>query len=243
MPEPEQKRILTLLKALSPLWLVTLIVTLLTQPSQALPDDPAHAKAEILMEMESSPSREHFYNLALCEFQMDKLGQASLWAHRYQLQGGDADALLAKLPGIHARAPEGTEWVSIIPRWIYWQALFAGVWSLILLILAIRIITGKSRRFVIIVCSLITITGLFAGGVGLFLYPEGVDFEPRQELAVVTGEVPLRSEPFDGGGTIRANLMGSLCRINSTRGVWVNLTLPSGNSGWVRKEAVEAIVD
>ena len=237
----EKKRILKLLRTLAPLLIFGLLFLAQLQPASAYSSDPAKAKLEILAEMESAPAREHFHNLAVCEKQLENNGQAALWAYRYQAQGGNAAPLLETLPGSRAKSPEGTEWVSIIPKWIYQQLTFAGIWSTLILILTGIFVVGKFRRPLLLMSSLVASIALLGGIFGWWLYPRSVSFEPLHQLSVITASTPILSEPFEGSSEKREDAIGSLCRVNSARAGWLNLTLPSGLSGWLRKEKVEAI--
>jgi hypothetical protein len=59
----------------------------------------------------------------------------------------------------------------------------------------------------------------------------------------VTEKTPLRSHPFEGGITIRENVVGSLCRVKVTRAGWSMIKLPEGGTGWVRMADVSPILE
>ena len=89
---------------------------------------------------------EHLRDLAICEQQLGNYCEASLWAHRYQSHGGNSTKLMTGLPGYHARSAEGTEWLSKLPKWIYFQILLFGIWSLLISILTAWNIFGNKRK-------------------------------------------------------------------------------------------------
>lgn len=239
----EKKRILRLLRTLSPLLLVFLFAGSVIQPANGNDFAPEDAKTRILEDMKTGVVREHFHNLSICENELGNPGKAALWAYRYQLQGGDSSKLMIDLPGIRAREPEGTEWVSILPKWLYLQFCLLGLWSLVIVMLTVRYILGRARRTFIITFATLTGAGLLIGGIGLWLYPKGVSFEPLSELSVVTEKTPLRSQPFEGGDAARENVVGSLCLVETNRAGWAKIKLPGGYSGWVRQDDVSPIAE
>jgi hypothetical protein len=246
-PEPlqpsEKKRILRLLRILSPLLLFSISMAFLIQTSNGIELPPGEAKAEILESMKKVAVREHLHNLAICEQKLENYGEASLWAHRYQLHGGDSTKLMSGLPGFHARSPEGIEWLSILPRWIYFQIFLLGIWSLIISILTAWNIFGNKRKPFLVTFFVFTGFGLIIGITGMKLYPEGVSFEPLIELSIVTEKSAMRGLPFEGGDAIRENVIGSLCRVKTTRAGWSNIELPGGLTGWVRQTKVSSILE
>lgn len=246
-PEPlkpsEKKRVLTLLRTLSPLLLFSITIGTLIQTSKGIDHSPEEAKADILASMEAGAVREHLHNLAICELKLENYGEASLWAHRYQLHGGDSTKLMSELPGLHARSPEGTEWLSFLPKWVYFQIFILGVWSLLIAILTTWNIFGNKRKPLLVTYFVFTGFGLIIGITGMKFYPEGISFEPLRELSIVTEKTPLRSHPFEGGITIRENVVGSLCRVKVTRAGWSMIKLPEGGTGWVRMADVSPILE
>ncbi len=247
-PEPlettEKNRILNLLKSLSPVLLIGLLLTFQTLPAHALdPADPEGSKAEIIREMASNPTPEHFYNLALCEEALKNPGPAVLWAARFEAQGGDASELLNRLPGIHREKLKGTELVAILPKQLYLQLIFAGAWGVILIFTVLLLRPGKLRSIVLPVSSTIAALGLVLGISGWFLYPEPTDALPIHRMSVVTTEVPLQSQPYKGGKPTRANLVGSICHVTKTSGEWSYIQLSGGLSGWVSSESLETVDD
>jgi len=237
VPVTEKNRILNLLKQLSPLVLITLFLALQTGTSEALAQDPAKARDEILAAMASSPAPEHFYNLALCEEALGNSGQAALAAYRFELQGGQADELLKRLPGSRAFNREGTNWVSLVPKFVYQQALAAAAWALVFIL----ILRNKNLKWPLVILSLIGSLGLLAGLPGWLLYPDDVGFKPLHELSVVTSKTPIQSQPYEGGSKLRDEVIGSLSFVTATRGEWTHVELPGGLTGWVPNGAVEAI--
>jgi len=237
VPPTEKNRILNLLKQLSPLVLITLFLALQTGTSEALDQDPAKARAEILTAMEASPAPEHFYNLALCEEALGSTGQAALSAYRYELQGGDATELLKRLPGSRAFKREGTNWVSLVPKFFYQQALAAAAWAL----LFILILRNRHFKWPLFILGFIGTLGLLTGIPGWLLYPDDVSFKPLHEMSVVTSKTPIQSQPYQGGSSIRDEVVGSLCFVTATRGEWTHLELPGGLTGWVPNDRVEPI--
>jgi hypothetical protein len=244
IPDAEKNRILTLLKSLSPVLVTGLFFILQFAPVQALDNDPAKAREEVLIEIETNPTPEHFYNLALCEKELGNPRQAALWAHRYAAQGGDATDFLKGLPGIHPVERRGTEWVSILPQSTYRQLCAAGAWALAILLVAFWYRNFRGRRFLILICGVILPLCLLVGAAGWYLYPNEVSFRPRHELSVVIGEeAPLQSQPYEGGKVLRDDVSGSLCKITAERSGWVHLELPGGITGWTKRDLVEAIQD
>ena len=246
-PEPlepsEKKRVLRLLRTLSPLLIFLISIGSLIQTSKAIDHSPEEAKADILASMETAAAREHLHNLAICELKLENYGEASLWAHRYQLHGGDSSKLMSELPGSHARSPEGTEWLSFLPKWIYFQILIMGIWSLVIAILTAWNIFGNKRKPLLVTFSVFTGLGFAIGITGMKLYPLGVSFEPLSELSIVTEKTALKSQPFEGGSIIRENVIGSLCRVKATRAGWSMIKLPGGSTGWIRKAEVSPILE
>ena len=135
---------------------------------------------------------------------------------------------MSELPGFHARSPEGTEWLSFLPKWIYLQIFILGIWSRVIAILTAWNIFGNKRKPLLVTFFVCTGFGLGIGITGMKLYPEGVSFQPLSELSIVTEKTTLRSQPFEGGTTIRENVIGSLCRVKATRAGWCLIELPSG---------------
>lgn len=239
----EKKRILSLLRTLSPLLLFFLFTSCLIQPGSGSELPPDEAKKEILAGMEAGAVREHLHNLSICEKELGNFGEAALLAYRYELQGGDSSSLMEGLPGNRAHDPEGTEWVSILPKWVYFQAGVLGLWSLAIVILTAWNILDGSRKPLLLTFSSLTGVGLLIGGTGLWLYPEGVSFKPLSELSVVVRQTPMRSQPFEGAPAARENVIGSLCLIQTTRAGWAKIELPGGYTGWIREENVSPIVN
>ena len=237
----ERNRVLNLLKTLSPLTVIGLFLTFQISPLRALDQDPANARVEILALMESEPSPEHFYNLALCEKALENPGQAALWAYRFEAQGGDADEIFKGLSGIRARKPGGTEWVSVLPRSLYLQVGFFGCWALVILLVSLRLPPGKLRNRLLPACGILAGIGISLGFTLSHLYPGEISFSPLPSLSVVSKSSPLRSQAFEGGTVMRDDLAGSLCRVTAERAGWSHLILPGGLSGWVSSEAVTAI--
>ena len=237
VPVTEKNRILNLLKQLSPLVLITFLLILQTNTSQALDQDPAKAREEIFTLIGSNPAPEHFYNLALCEEALAESGKAVLAAYRFELHGGDAGELLPRLPGSRALKRQGSEWVSILPKFYYQQALAAAGWALIFIL----ILRGRHRKWPLVVLSLVGSLGILTGIPGWLLYPDDVSFKPLHQMSVVTSNTPIQSQPFEGGSAIRDEVIGSLCFVSATRGDWTHIELPGGLSGWVPNNAVEAI--
>lgn len=246
-PEPlepsEKKRVLRLLRTLSPLLLFFISMGSLIQTSEGIDHSPEKTKADILASMKTGAVREHFHNLAICELKLENFGEASLWAHRYELHGGDSTKLMSQLPGFHARSPEGTEWLSFLPKWIYLQIFILGIWSLVISILTAWNIFGNKRKPLLVTFFVCTGFGLGIGITGMKLYPEGVSFQPLSELSIVTEKTTLRSQPFEGGTTIRENVIGSLCRVKATRAGWSLIELPEGNTGWIRVGEISPILE
>lgn len=246
-PEPlepsEKKRVLRLLRTLSPLLLFFISMGSLIQTSEGIDHSPEKTKADILASMKTGAVREHFHNLAICELKLENFGEASLWAHRYELHGGDSTKLMSELPGFHARSPEGTEWLSFLPKWIYLQIFILGVWSLVISILTAWNIFGNKRKPLLVTFFVCTGFGLGLGITGMKLYPEGVSFQPLSELSIVTEKTKLRSQPFEGGTTIRENVIGSLCRVKATRAGWSLIELPEGSTGWIRGGEISPILE
>lgn len=244
IPDAERNRILILLKSLSPVLVTGLFFILQFTPAQALDDDPAKAREEVLAGMQSNPSPEHFYNLALCEKELGNPTQASLWAHRYAAQGGDAAEILKGLPGIHPVERQGTEWVSVIRQSSYRQLCAAGLWALAIFLVAFWYRNLRRRRVLLLVCGIVFPLCLFVGVAGWYLYPNNISFEARHELSVVTGEnAPLQSQPYEGGKILRDDVSCSLCKITAERAGWAHLELPGGITGWTKSDFVEAIRD
>ena len=246
-PEPlkkgEMKQVLRLLRTLAPLFLFCMCISSLIRTSQGVDLPPEVAKAEILASMETGPVREHLHNLAICEKQLGNYGEASLWAHRYQLHGGNSTKLMTGIPGYHARSAEGTELLSKLPKWIYFQILLFGVWSLLISILTAWNIFGNKRKPLLVTFFVFTGCGLGVGITGMKLYPEDVSFEPLSELSVVTEKATMRSQPFEGGDATRENVLGSLCRVKMTRAGWSKIKLPGGYTGWIRQNKVSPIAN
>lgn len=246
-PEPvapdEKNRILNLLKSLSPILLVMLFFTFQISPLQALDQNPEKAKSEILAAMESEPAVEHFYNLALCEKALDNPGQAALWAYRFQAQGGEADEIFKGLPGIKGRTPEGTEWVSILPKSLYFQIGLGGCWALVILLVALKLPPGKLKDRLIGICGFCAILGMSVGFTSWYLYPDEISFEPIHTLSVVTQPAPLRSQAFEGGNEMREDLAGSLCKVTAERAGFYHIILPGGLSGWISSDSVTDIAE
>lgn len=239
----EKKRILRLLKTLSPLLLFFIFASSLIQTGKGNNLPPKEAKAEILASMEAGAVKEHLHNLCICEKKLENYGEAALWAHRYQLHGGDSSKLMIGLPGFHARFPEGTEWLSRLPKWIYFQIFLLGIWSLVIAILTAWNIFGSKRKPLLVTFCVFTGFGLVIGITGMKLYPKGVSFEPLSELSVVTEKATMRSQPFEGGDAIRENVIGSLCQVKTTRAGWSKIELPGGSTGWIRQEKLSPIVE
>jgi len=244
-PEPvdptEKKQILKLLKTLTPLLLAALFLTFLPTTARALSSDPAAAKEEILIAMEKEPAPEHFYNLAVCEKKLGNEGEAALWSYRFQLQGGEAGPLLDLLPGTRAKKREWFDWITIFPKAIYRQVIFAGLWSLALLLLTLAGHRGRFRKGLIIFFAITTPLTLGAGSASWFWYPDEISFEPLENLSVVTAEVAMLAQPFEGSEAMRENLEGSLCKVTASRASWALVILPGGLSGWVREDGVTPI--
>ena len=239
----ERKRILKLLRTLSPLILLFIFVGSLIQTGIAGDLPPEETKAKILAAMDERAVKEHFHNLAICEKELGNLGEAALWSQRYQLHGGDNSKLMAGLPGVHARPPQGTEWLFLIPKWLYLQILLLGIWSLVIVILTAWNIFGNARKNLMITFSISTGIALVIGTTGMGLYPKGVSFEPLSELSVVTEIGPLRSQPFEGANTTRENTIGSLCRVETVRAGWAKIELADGYVGWIRQGNVSRIAE
>lgn len=244
VPEEQKKETLALLKTLAPLVLLTAFLTLLIAPLSALPTDPAGAKKSLLQDLETQPSPELLFNLALCEKALDRPGHAALWAYRYQAQGGDATELLQSLPGLRALPPEGTAWLTHFRPSFYQQFLAAAAWAAVLFVLFFFSLTNarptRRRRILVTTGFLALFTGLI-GGLGLYFYPTEISARPLSQLSVITEDIPLQSQPFDGGRIVRESLVGSLCHQNATRNGWAHLTLPGGFSAWIPAHAVAPI--
>ncbi|MEN8774152.1 MAG: hypothetical protein ABF379_14435 [Akkermansiaceae bacterium] len=239
----EKKRVLRLLRNLCPLLLFFILAGCLVQPASGSDLAPDEAKKEILAAMEVGAVREHLHNLSICEKELGNFGEAALLAFRYKLQGGDSSSLMEGLPGNRAHDPEGTEWVSILPKWVYFQAGVLGLWSLAIVILTAWNILGGSRKPLLLTFSILMGVGFLIGGTGLWLYPEGVSFKPLSELSVVVRQTPMRSQPFEGAPAARENVIGSLCLVQTTRAGWAKIELPGGYTGWIREEDVSPIVN
>lgn len=237
----ERNRILNLLKSLTPLILIAVFFTLQISSSEALEQDPGKAKLEILSLMESEPAPEHFYNLALCEKALDNPGQAALWAYRFEAQGGDADEIFKGLSGIKGRSPEGTEWVSILPKSLYFQIGMGGCWALLILLVALKLSPGRLKSRLIGTCGLCAILGMSVGFAASYLYPNEISFGPIHTLSVVSQPAPLRSQAFEGGNVMREDLAGSLCKVTAERAGFYHVILPGGLSGWISSDSVTAI--
>ncbi|MDC0267351.1 hypothetical protein OAK41_02295, partial [Akkermansiaceae bacterium] len=148
----------------------------------------------------------------------------------------------------HARSPEGTEWLSFLPKWIYFQILIMGIWSLLIAILTAWNIFGNRRKPLLVTFSVFTGLGFVIGITGMKLYPQGVSFEPLSELSIVTEKTALKSQPFEGGSIIRENVIGCLiidhpARVALTRAGWSMIKLPGGSTGWIRKAEVSPILE
>lgn len=237
----EKKRILKLLRSLAPL--VTAVLAIFsTDPARAaLPDDPAQAKAEILVLMDKQPAPEHYHNLALCEKALGNPGAAALWAYRFKLQGGDATDLLSDLPGMRMKDRKWLDWIALFPKNTYLQIGLAGIWALLILILVALFYHERRREVLIGTLSIFCPLALGLGFTCWFLYPAEISFAPLHELSVVTEAVPLRAQPFEGGKEMMDSLEGSLCKVRKTQSDWAYLTLPGGLSGWVREASVSPI--
>lgn len=243
LPATEKNRILNLLRQLSPLLLIGFILALQTGRSFALPQDTKQAREEILEAMTTSPSPEDYHNLALCEEALENPGAAALAAYRFQLHDGEADEILGRLPGTRAFERKGTNWVSIIPLTVYQQALFAGLWALLILVLLIVAFPNRRIRWPLPLLEVISGLGLTIGISGWLLYPDDISFKPLRELSVVTANSPIQRQPYEGGEPIRDEVVGSLCYVDASPGEWAHIELPGGLKGWVPKSAVTPIVE
>lgn len=240
--EPEKRRIIKLLRSLTPLILGGLVFLLSCDRTQALPDDPALAREEILLAMELAPDAAHFHNLALCEKALGHPGLAVLWGYRFQLHGGEAGALLQNLPGAREKNDDWpASWIALLPRDGHLQVILLGGWSLLLMIVLLRTRPERTRPRVIAGLSIVGGVALVIGSAAWFWYPEDISYAPLQELSVVTGDSPVRNAPHDGAGTVRDTPVGSLCQVTGTRGEWARVVLPGGLAGWIRESEVEDI--
>ena len=240
--EPEKSRILSLLRSLTPLVIVGLLFLLPRGRAQALPDDPALAKEEILAAMKAKPDAGHYHNLAICEKALGNPGQAALWGYRFKLHGGDAGELLQNLPGSREK-PDAwpARWIALLPRGGYLQVIMAGGWSLLVMTVLLRTRREQTRPRTIAGLSIFGGVALVIGTAAWFWYPADISYTPLQELAVVTGDSPVRNAPHDGAGTIRDTPVGSLCQVRGTRGEWARVVFPGGLAGWIKESGVEKI--
>jgi len=239
----ERNQILNLLKTLSPIFLIGFFLTLQVSHANALDQDPSKAKVEILSLMATAPSPEHFYNLGLCEKALNNPGQAALWAYRFEAQGGNAGEIFKGLAGIRVREPEGTEWVSVFPKSLYFQVGFAGCWALLILLISLKLSPGKLKNRLLSVCGIVAGLGISLGFTASYLYPNEISFDPIYALSVVNEPSPLRGQAFEGGSVMREDLAGSLCKVTAERAGWSHVILPGGLSGWISSEAVTAITE
>jgi len=188
VPEAERNRVIKRLESLSPMLLSALLFLLQFSPLGAGERDPAIERARLLQELSETPSPEHFYNLALCEKELDRGGKAALWAYRYEAQGGDASALLQELPGLKVPPKEGLDWLSYFPRSLYGQVALAGGWALAIFLVCFFSRHSHPRLFLRGLSGSIAALALPLGGAAFLLYPDEIGFGPLSQLAVVSAE-------------------------------------------------------
>ena len=241
--EPSEKnKVLKLLHSLTPLLLAGIIFLLQTGPVHALPEDPAQAKEEILAAMAEKPAPEHFHNLALCEQALDRAGAATLWAYRFKLHGGEADPLLRGLPGSREKEQGWpADWIAVVSRDFYLQLIFAGGWSLILLLAFLFTQRSTTRAGLLAGLGIFGGVALALGSAAWFWYPQEISAEPLQHLSVVTGNESVLSAPFEGARAVRDTPVGSLCKVTARRAGWARVIFPGGFTGWIQAEEVTDI--
>ena len=237
----EKTWVLESLKKLSPL--IIFFLVLVPDSLLALNSDPKIARGQILELMESQPSREHFHNLALAEKALGNQSEATLWAYRYAVQGGDATELFKGLPGIRPRAPKGSEWVSILPLAFYQQVFAAGLWGTILIFFFFRMDHSKARKTLVISFSAFAPLLLILGALSWLIYPKDVSFRPLSKMSVLMKETALQAQPYKGGQSGRSVEPGSLGLVTTISREWAHVEFPGEMKGWLPKEVVQPIID
>ena len=184
------------------------------------------------------------YNMANAYYQKKEVGQAILHYERaLYLDPGNADirANLARARRdfglVSDPAPKWQQSFDLfnLNRWVILASGAFGIFSLLFLLRGIRpaIIRGPIFKTVTVASLLI----LVAGGMGATL-----QYRNLARGVVTQDHVPLLVSPFDAAASSASITDGKIVRMAETYGDYVFVKGENGQSGWIKKNAIEPVV-
>ena len=204
----------------------------------------------------TSKSSDHFYNIGVCYYRLNQLGNACLYFHRaLSLDETHREAkqnlrfLSTRL--MHPSQPEPKElsqYIAYFSSGTYKDLSFIGLWG-VLISVALLLCIKLSPRWVwgtlgaLLLSSILCIVAFTA----YTSYPKSLHFAPFTELAVVTSpENILLTEPrtpiTEDDKIILSDVPeGSLCQVLNHHATWSYVELSSSIRGWIRSECLTKI--
>ncbi len=185
------------------------------------------------------------YNMANAYYQKKDVGQAILHYERgLYLDPGNADiranlALARKDFGLVSDPPPKWQQFFDLLNLNGWAMVVSGafgVFSLLFLLRGIRpkIFQGAAFRTVTVVCLLF----LMAGGAGVT-----VQYRNACRGVVTRDHARLLVSPFDSAASCSTSLKdGKMVRMTKTYGDYVLVKGQNGQSGWIKRDAVQPVI-
>ena len=197
-------------------------------------------------------SSDVYYNLGNCYFKQDELALAILNYNRaLLLDPSNNDAKY----NLEIATTQTTNRIEVLPTFFFndWlvalkQSLSSDGWAFmsliaVLLVGSMYILFYFSRKPAIRKISF----SLCVLAVILFLLSLGFSISSRNNIKnskvaiVMNNAVPVKSSPSDGGTDLFVLNEGAKVIVNETLGDWSEVTIESGNSGWLNHSVIQYI--
>ena len=197
-----------------------------------------------------------FYNIGNCHYQLDQPGQAALAWRRALAQQSDHLQARKNLRFLElkegASVPQINYWqqrLTTLPLSLYHNLYRASLWILLIVILTLRLIKARSTipkpppilRFSLIALLFLMPISAIIGTTAYYFYPDSDVRTPYAEQVVCLSKTPIYPEAHRDAQARLSLAPSSLLTVHSTRGSWLYIHTPEGQSGWI-KEGTAALV-
>jgi len=268
-PEAEQKldskqrsSILQLLQSLS---LITLIA-LLTFGQHSRADEQSlkaweagdyqTALAGYLEASHQHPeSADLLFNVGDCYYRTNQPGTAALYYEKalaidpFHYEAAKNLAFTQKIQGslLSPQLSELEQWISELPAAAYQQAIFIGIWTFALALIALKLFHLQNGKFALVLALLIlSPVWTILSSAAWLKHPQRIA-ATTGKAGIVTDFSSVLTEPVEVSGKeldkktmIKAN-PASPCRIIAVRGSWSYIELANGTRGWLPSDHVSEI--
>ncbi|MGA0845622.1 MAG: hypothetical protein ACO3RV_03710, partial [Luteolibacter sp.] len=191
------------------------------------------------------------YNIGNACYRAGANGHAALYYRRALVKDAShAEArqnlrfLERKLGSISVDRPQFQYALAKLPLSFWQGAFWAGLWALVLAILAFPASRPNDRsRLVALVVLVISPIWLAASGLGWRYFPDDANFAPlARQAVVVANDVVLYNAASRTSPEVIDAPPGSLCEIIRKSGRWAYVAFATRTRGWVPVDALELLI-